>query len=982
MKRLCISLAVLLVCCMPAAGQIYSPGANPSNVMWSSISTEAYEIIYPRGMDSLARAYAVSLEKYRGLEAAGCGFAPNEKYNKRFPVVLHPFSVYSNGLVSWAPRAMHLYTVPESLNPESTPWIDQLAVHESRHVAQIQLGKAMSRTMNYLMGELWPGLVSGMYPGPALLEGDAVVAETALGKGGRGRTADFLEYYRVCFADSLYRDWYQWRWGSQKRYTPDYYRAGYVLNSGMRAFYGDNFFAHYTRRILKRGLPLSNLKRTVEEASGKTFHTTFNEIQKNLTGIWAADEERRGPFIDGESVTSPARLYDSYTSLVFADDELLALHAGLSNNRELVMLDYNGKPWHMNWFSQSTSRLAYSPTLEALLWTESKPDSRWENKSTSVLKSRNGWGMVRTIAAGAKYYNPAPDPVSQDVALVQYYDNGAASVVVLDGKTGKKLLEYPAPEDVQPVEPVWTKDGLFVSGINGDGYTIYRINSVDGAFSSRLGWSLLFPADHAKINRLFGRDGLIWFSSDMNGVNNLYSVDPADGTILQRTSTRFGGNEFAFAPDGDLYYSAPTVKSREIRRIAADSLLAIPVQFHTPCHPVAEALSAMEPAQPDPDLTTSISEPRNYSKFRLPRIHSWAPLYVDLDIASTLTYEETVYTGATGATAFFQNDLGTTWGSVGVSLSSLDTLKTNDYEFRPSFHAQLVFSGLPMKLELRADVNERDAHHYRIPFQKTSSSLTIGTPYMVCLDEPYYRLSACGYLPFDLSSGGWSKGAVLSFKGMVTNDMADALGVMLGSFAHGDGRVSFFEMAATAYSVLPTLPSCIYPKLGIGGKLGYVTPGGIRVSYPLHDYSEHWTGKVYAYLPGLLDTHGFKLSAEYTGVMGSHWVNADHLEINANYAFPFAPVDWSFLGPVAYIRNFEGILHADYNTSRMQLINKPATGPDRETVSRSRIGATVQVRLSNFLWAPADVRIGVRRMYDITSPEDSFTEMVLSTDLF
>ena len=974
----------MLAFSLTTAGQIYSPGTNPVNVKWSSISTEGYKIIYPRGLDSLARAYAVSLEKYRELQAYGCGFAPNGMYGSRQPVVLHPFNAYSNGMVSWAPRGMHLFTTPEAYDPEATPWTDQLAVHESRHVAQMQLGKAKSRTMNSLLGELWPGVVSGIYPGPAMLEGDAVVAETALGKSGRGRTADFLEYYRVSFADSLYRNWYQWRWGSQKRYTPDYYRAGYLLNAGMRAFYGDNFFANYTGRILRPGWHFRNLQKTVKQASGKSFHRAFREIQKNMAGIWAAEEEKRAPFIEGESLTSPARLYDSYTSLVFAGDDLLALHEGLDRNRELVLLDYNGKAWRMSWFPSLTSRLAYSDTLKELLWTEYTPDVRWENKSTSVLKAWNGIGRVRTVAAGAKYYNPAPDPASQEIAVVLYCDDGSSAVVVLDGKTGNRIHKYPAPHGVQPVEPVWTDDGLYASGISEEGYSIYLVGSRGGGQAAVPAWKPLFPAAHAKINRLFVHEGLIWFTSDMNGVNNLYSFNPHDGSLLRRTSTRFGGNEFAFSPEGDLYYSAPKVDSRGIRIIPADSLLAVPVRFEAPFHPVAEALSAMEPARPDPDFATEISGPRPYPVFTLPRVHSWAPIYVDMDIAGTISYEETVYEGGLGATAFFQNDLGTMWGSVGVSLSSTDTLRTHDYssEFRPSVHAQMVFAGLPVMLELRADMNERYAHRYNLPYHREGDNVILDTPYMSILSKPYFKASLCGYLPLDFSAGGWNRGVVISAKGLVTNDKADALGVFWGSFFQGQGTVSFFEAGATAYTMLPKRPSCIYPRLGIGGKLSYITPGGIGISYPMLDFSEHWKGRVYGYLPGLMSTHGMNFSAEYTRVLNSHWVDADAVTLSANYAFPFAPVEWSFLGPVAYIRNFEGILHAEYDTSRMQLTYKPASGPDHASLSRSRIGATVQVRLSNFLWVPADVRIGVRRMYDISSPEDSFTEMVLSTDLF
>ena len=49
----------------------------------------------------------------------------------RFPVILHPASMQSNGMVSWAPRRMELITTPSSdLSTQS--WDKHLVLHESR----------------------------------------------------------------------------------------------------------------------------------------------------------------------------------------------------------------------------------------------------------------------------------------------------------------------------------------------------------------------------------------------------------------------------------------------------------------------------------------------------------------------------------------------------------------------------------------------------------------------------------------------------------------------------------------------------------------------------------------------------------------------------------------------------------------------------------------------------------------------------------
>ena len=102
-KRLpLIVLAVFIS--LPALAQISLDGNERGNLGWSSVETQSYRLVYPSGMDSLARVFAFSLEKFRIPVAGTCGFVPNEAYIKKMPVVIHPFTSYSNGMVAWAPR--------------------------------------------------------------------------------------------------------------------------------------------------------------------------------------------------------------------------------------------------------------------------------------------------------------------------------------------------------------------------------------------------------------------------------------------------------------------------------------------------------------------------------------------------------------------------------------------------------------------------------------------------------------------------------------------------------------------------------------------------------------------------------------------------------------------------------------------------------------------------------------------------------------
>ena len=214
-RRGVILLLTVLCTALPAAAQFYTMGADPGGLRWNCVETPTYRVVYPRGLDSLARAYAVALEQAASPVGRSLGARPNAAYSGKMPVVLHTETAHSNGQVTWTPRRLELLTVPDSFAPEPTPWMLQLAVHESRHIAQMQFGAQKPfRWLNVLGGQLVPGGLAAVYCGPAFFEGDAVAAETALTAAGRGRTADFLEYFRVSFAAGDFRDYWRWRYGS------------------------------------------------------------------------------------------------------------------------------------------------------------------------------------------------------------------------------------------------------------------------------------------------------------------------------------------------------------------------------------------------------------------------------------------------------------------------------------------------------------------------------------------------------------------------------------------------------------------------------------------------------------------------------------------------------------------------------------------------------------------------------------------------
>ena len=946
-----VLLAVLLGSAAPVSAQFFTLGEDPGGLRWSSIQTPNYRLVYPNGLDSLARVYAIALEQAAGPVAGSIGLRPNAAYAKRMPVVLHAYTALANGQVTWTPRRLELQTVPDAFAPEPTPWVTQLAVHESRHVTQMQAGAGRPfRWLGVLTGQLAAGALAAVYSGPAFLEGDAVAAETALTAAGRGRTADFLEYYRVSFAAGDYRDYWRWRYGSQRYYTPDYYRAGYVALGGIRAHFGvPDLTARYYRRIAEHGgVAFFNWDKTVREATGLRFRDAFAEVSAGLQAQWAADEAARGPFIPSTAVSAVPRRFLSYTMLEAVGDELYAVRGGLTQSDRLVRIAPDGTEQPLRLLGAGLSRPRYSAPAGRFFWTETVRDPRWTLRSWSVLYGSDG-RSARPLTHRTRYYHPAPAPDAPVVAVTEYPADGTSRVVVLDAADGSVRAAYDAPGGMQFVETAWAGGELYASAVTDEGYGLWRVRDVRPVLAPR----------PVKIKQLWEHGGRLLFTCDLSGVNELYALDPASDAAPQRlTTTRFGASDFEILRD-TLFYAVLQPEGRLIHKTALTDLRPQAADFTTlPRYPFAEELAAGEPQRPAALAPVEVSDPQPYGKLaHLLRFHSWAPVYFAFDSIDNLSLETLTQDAGLGATAFWQNDLGTGYGWVGYHAAYTEG------GWRHSGHAKLTYTGLYPVLEASLDVGERDAWDYWVERDEQKHTVTLkhrlrGDP-AGSMPVPSVSVRLRTYIPWSFSSGGWLRGVVPSATLLLSNDTYD-----------GTSSMNRTTLSLRGYVMQRTPEARVYPRLGLGAETGYSfrwTPGLIAPSAYVY---------LYGYLPGLHETHGLRLAGMYSRRLGEALFSEgfattaprgystsvtrqlsayrSQFKGSLDYKMPLLPVDRALLGPVAYLRNFELTLHGDWTAC-----SSPKAGG-----SLFSAGADFAAVLGNLLWIPYRTRIGVSYDYN------------------
>ena len=925
----------------PASAQFHTSGADPGGLRWFSVETPTYRVIYPRGLDSLARSYAVALEQTATPVGSSIGLRPNVAYQRKMPVVLHAYTAYSNGMVTWTPRRMEMLTVPDATPSDVTPWMRQLAIHESRHVAQMQPGAMKPfRWLNVIAGQLVPGAIAGIYGGPAFFEGDAVVAETALTQGGRGRTADFLEYYRVSFAAGDFRDYYRWRYGSQRLYTPDYYRAGYLAVGGIRATFGvPDLSKRFYDRVAEHGIAFLNWDKTVREATGLRFKDAFAAVCDTLQRFWAADEAARGPFMTTTPVTPVPGRFTEYGDLESVGDKLFATREGLTVPDQLVQVLPDGKVKPVAHMGAYTSGPMYSEPMGRLYWSEVVRDARWPLRSYSIIRSYDGSG-VKKLTRKTRYYNPVPAPEEQVLSVTEYPTDGTSRVVLLDAADGRRLREWRAPDGLQVVETAWVGDELFASGISEAGAGLYRVD----------GFEPIVGPSPVSISALWTMDDRLMFTSDLTGVNELYALDPADGRVERLTNLRFGASEFE--PNGDsLYFPVLQREGRLIHKVAISDLQPQEADFsQAPQRPFAEELAAGETEAIDWNAPVELSDPKPYHKLgHLFRFHSWLPFYLEYDSIDELSFETLTQNAGLGATAYWQNDLGTSYGFAGYHAAYTEGV------WRHSLHANLTYTGLYPVLEASVDFGDRDALEYRLERDEEKQTVSLKAAQR---GLPSVSGSVKAYIPWNFSSGGWQRGVVPTATLLWNNDR------------FVDGRpMNRTTLSLRGYIMESTPDSRVYPRFGVGAEAGYSfrwIPGLIAPS--LYGY-------LYGYLPGLHQTHGLRWSVlaatHFDGIFSEPYATAaprgfpsavsrmmaaypTQVKGALDYKLPLIPVDRALLGPVAYLRNFELTLHGDYSYFASA----------KKNGALFSAGIDLAAVLGNFFWVPYPTRIGVSYNYN------------------
>ena len=922
-------------------GQFYEYGQDAGTLKWNQFTTSNYKVIFPKGVDSLAKAFAGRLEYFYPHLGK-----PLDHRHSPIPVIIHNESSFSNGVFVWAPKRLEIFTNPDP-DGYNQDWLTQLALHEGRHAVQIdKLNQGFTKVLAYVGGEQAVGAMAVFLP-YWYLEGDAVDAETRLSNSGRGRQPSFeMELKAQLLETERLNSFSKATMGSYKDFIPNHYKLGYLMVRYGRRTYGDDFWIDFQQYAARRPYLFNPTYFSMRKYDLKSKKQFYQEALNSYRNHWreTASDRKLTPFVDWQ--THNSRHYTSYTLPHYVTDSmLLSYKSGTDQIPEFVFLGKKGeeqriyRPGFL-----SSGRISFSGRY--VIWDEYVPDIRWSNRNYSEIRTYElGTGIVKTLGHKTRYYSPAASNDGSRIAAVEQTELQQFNLVILklDGTLEQVI---PAPQNLFIQHPAWmeTDSALVVLASRESGKSLYSY------VPESQKWEKLFDAGFDNISYPVVKGNRIYFSGTFSGIDNIYCHDLSERQTYQITSARFGAFHPQISDDGNnLVYSNYTAGGYGVATLKLEEGLWKPLEKarnHTEQLDYKQTLQEVEIINGALKTDTIEYTPRRYNKaLHLFNFHSWLPLYVDY-LNPEFSFDPDQIPVSLGVSLISQNQLSTAVSQLG-------------YEYRDGYH--LFHSGIQLKgrypiLNLFFDYGGEP----NVLIMAEGDSI-ISLPNNL-------RFTAQTYVPLRFNTG---KFLSIIQPGIDYNYRRDIQYVeSQGDYKTG-AHYLYYTFNASVY--LRKGSKEILPRMGLTTSAGfYHAPFNNQV------FGSVARAGFTAYLPGILKHQTIKVTLNhqkqyaldeshpaFINLMslprGLHGIFGEVMtKYSADYVLPLLYPDLE-ISSLLYVKRIRGALWADHMKGTNVVIYEPE--PHFENADYTTFGIDLVVDM-NFLRIPFPLSIGARVIYE------------------
>ncbi len=969
MKKQVILTFLLLLLYFHGRPQYFRTGEDPCFLKWRQIQTPNFQLIYPEEFEKQAIKMASWFEKVYEYGSKTLKHQP-----RKISVIFHTQTVQSNGLVGWAPRRMELFTPPHQAI-YGQDWLEQLVIHEFRHVVQIdKIHSQIPGILKLLLGEQVDALITGLYLPFWFIEGDAIVSETALSQFGRGRLPSFLMEQKAVMVEKGPFSFDKAINGSYRDFVPDHYKLGYLLVGESRTRYGADLWNNVINRLAHHPFSLRPVNRVLKQSTGMNQQKLYESITDSLREEWTR-EVRENP---GERFRALSRSSDDFHSYrynhLLPSGDVVSLKSDYRSLPGFVSTDTSGNEKKVfvpgKIFDESVS---YRNNLIA--WSEFVPDVRWSHSGRSFIRILNLENKkVVTLKPDYKAFAPSISFDEHNVAVIEADFGNNYYLSLYNAATGNLLVRFSTPENNYLFNPVWrNKEELVLVVLTEKGKQLASVRPFSGEMKF-----LPVPA-MADIKQLTLTDEKLYFIGSMAGRDELYSVQLDSGEVRREAKARFGlGYPAVDEKQNRLIVSNYTSNGYKLDEISLENLIPDYIcDITNVTYSLADSLALQEPGLVDFRQTEIFPyASRPYRKgLNLFNFHSWGPFSLDVNSYDVMP----------GVTFSSQNKLGTAQTTLGY--------RWNLQEEEGQYFIQTEYSGLFPVFSASVNTGERkDTFQQVIIYKDQNGNEVRRETKLVPFSWGQTDMAAAVRVPLNFSRGRYY--TLLQPSGMfqVTHIRHNAS--TPDQFVEGTShsliwRAGFYHLMRQSYRDLQPRWGWITDLSYRHSPLGGADPATLA--------SMEWR----SYLPGLVRHHGI---TAYTGWqqrergiyrtsndvrlpvgyqlnnLPNWWSELEKdfiMTASVRYSFPLGYPDWN-ISKLLYIRRLKAALFYDFATIGGKDIDKDGTLKNNYETTLKSFGMEFSGDL-NVLRFYAPVNAGVRMGY-LPALKKPVYEMILSVD--
>ena len=420
-----VSILLFTICCNSLMAQEFS--GNPSSVNWQQINTDTVKIIFPKGMEAGAIRLATVIHAIQRNDSASLG-AQFKKIN----LVIQNEQTFSNAYVGLAPWRSEFYTTPPQ-NPfelGANNWIDNLAIHEFRHVHQYaNFNKGFSKFASFLLGEQGLAIANSAAIPDWFFEGDAVYNETKFSSQGRGALPLFFSGFQALYIANKDPNYQQLRNGSFINYIPNRYELGYLLVSYGRGKYGNDIWKKVSNNAARFKPFLYPFQHAFKNATGIAFNQFVNEAKIFYQIQYAAKNEEPLTWL-----TSPVSkdVVDYKYPYALSNEALIVLKKSYKKNPAFYII-HQGQS-EIKIANQSIATDDYfSYNNGKIIYAADQPDARWGNRAYKQIRLIDiKTKQEKIVVKKSKYFSPDISHNGATILAVELSANSGSSIVLMD----------------------------------------------------------------------------------------------------------------------------------------------------------------------------------------------------------------------------------------------------------------------------------------------------------------------------------------------------------------------------------------------------------------------------------------------------------------------------------------------------------------------------------------------------------------------